>query len=60
MLSWRELERIRADVHFVTTKNPTKDGVRQRLQYYRALDIASEEADYIPAASENGHQTEDE
>lgn len=56
----RELERIRADVHFVTTKNPTKDGVRQRLQYYRALDIASEEADYLPAASENGHQTEDE
>lgn len=56
-LTMRELERIRADVHFVTTKNPTKEGVRQRLQYYRALDITSEEADYLPAASENEHQT---
>lgn len=60
VLTMRELKRIRADVHFVTTKNPTKEDIRQRLLYYRTLDIAGEEADNPPAASENEHQTADE
>lgn len=42
VLTTRELERIRADVQFVTTQNPTKKDIRQRLQYYRTLDIADE------------------
>ena len=45
VLTTRELERIRADVQFVTTQNPTKEDIRQRLQYYRTLDIANEETD---------------
>lgn len=45
VLTTRELERICADVQFVTTENPTKEDIRQRLQYYRTLDIASEETD---------------
>ncbi len=60
VLTMRELERIRADVHFVTTKNPTKEDIWQRLLYYRTLDIAGEEVDNPPAASESEHQTADE
>ena len=54
VLTMRELERIRADVQFVTTENRTKEDIRQRLQYYRTLDIASEETDNPPAAKSNG------
>ncbi len=43
VLTMRELERIRADVQFVTAGNPTKEAIRQRLQYYRTLDIAEEQ-----------------
>ena len=42
VLTMCELERIRADVQFVTTENRTKEDIRQRLQYYRTLDIAEE------------------
>lgn len=42
VLTTRELERIRADVQFVTTQNLTKEDIRQRLRYYRTLDIADE------------------
>ena len=42
VLTMRELERIRADVQFVTTQNPTKEDIRQRLRHYRTLDIADE------------------
>ncbi len=48
VLTMRELERIRADVQFVTTENRTKEDIRQRLQYYRTLGIASEGADNPP------------
>ena len=54
VLTMRELDRIRADVQFVTAENPTKEDIRQRLQYYRTLDIASEGADNPPAANGNG------
>lgn len=54
VLTMRELERVRADVQFVTTANPTKEDIQQRLQYYRTLDIASEETDNPPAAKSNG------
>ena len=54
VLTMRELERVRADVQFVTTANPTKEDIQQRLQYYRTLDIASEETDSPPAANGNG------
>ena len=54
VLTMRELERIRADVQFVTTEKRTKEDIRQRLQYYRTLDIASEETDNLPAANGNG------
>lgn len=54
VLTMRELERIRADVQFVTMENRTKEDIRQRLQYYRILDIASEETDNPPAANGNG------
>lgn len=50
----RELERIRADVQFVTTENRTKEDIRKRVQYYRTLDIAGEGADNPPAANGNG------
>lgn len=53
VLTMRELERIRADVQFITTENPTKEDIRQRLQYYRTLDIASEETDTSTAANAN-------
>ena len=43
VLTMRELERIRADVQFVTAGNPTKEAIRQRLQYYRTLDMAEEQ-----------------
>ena len=43
VLSIQELERIRADVQFVTAGNPTKEAIRQRLQYYRTLDMAEEQ-----------------
>nr|WP_325293864.1 hypothetical protein [uncultured Oscillibacter sp.] len=43
VLTMCELERIRADVQFVTTENRTKETIRQRLQYYRTLDIAEEQ-----------------
>ncbi len=42
VLTTRELERIRADVQFVTTQNPAKEDIRQRLRHYRTLDIADE------------------
>lgn len=42
VLTMRELKRIRADVQFVTTENPAKEDIRQRLRYYRTLDIADE------------------
>ncbi len=54
VLTMRELERVRADVQFVTTANPTKEDIQQRLQYYRTLDIASEETDSPPTAKDNG------
>ena len=50
----RELERIRADVQFVTTENRTKEDIRKRVQYYRTLDMAGEGADNPPAANGNG------
>lgn len=53
VLTMRELERIRADVQFVTTANPAKEDIRQRLRYYRTLDIASEETDSPPAVKDN-------
>ena len=43
VLTMCELERIRADVQFVTTENRTKETIRQRLQSYRTLDIAEEQ-----------------
>lgn len=43
VLTMRELERIHSDVQFVTTENRTKETIRQRLQYYRTLDIAEEQ-----------------
>ena len=43
VLTMRELERIRADVQFATAENPTKEAIRQRLQYYRTLDMAEEQ-----------------
>lgn len=54
VLTAHELERIRADVQFVTTANPAKEDIRQRLRYYRTLDIASEETDTSTAANGNG------
>ena len=33
----------RYSVQFVTTENRTKETIRQRLQYYRTLDIAEEQ-----------------
>lgn len=54
VLTMRELERIRTDVQFVTTASPTKEDIRQRLQYYRTLDIASEDTDSPPAVKDNG------
>ena len=54
VLTMRELERIRADVQFITTENPTKEDIQQRLQYYRTLDIVSEETDTSTAANGNG------
>lgn len=54
VLTTHELKRIRADVQFVTTASPTKEDIRQRLRYYRTLDIASEETDTSPAANGNG------
>lgn len=53
VLSIQELERIRADVQFITIENPIKEDIRQRLQYYRTLDIASEETDTSTAANGN-------
>lgn len=46
----KELNRIRADVQFVTTETTTNEDIRQRLHCYRTLDIASEN----PAANGNG------
>jgi len=42
VLTIREMDRIRADVQFVTTENPTKEDIRKMLQHYGTLDIASE------------------
>ena len=53
-LTIRELERICADVQYVTSENPTKEDIRQRLRYYRALDITNEKNDNPPAAKVNG------
>ena len=54
VLTTHELERIRADVQFVTTAGPTKEDIRQWLQYYRTLDITSEETGSPPNAKVNG------
>lgn len=54
VLTTHELERIRADVQFVTTASPTKEDIRQRLRYYRTLNIASVETDNPPTAKDNG------
>ena len=53
VLTTHELERIRADVQFVTTAGPTKEDIRQRLRYYRTLDITSEETGNPPNAKVN-------
>lgn len=50
VLTAMELERIRADVQFVTTGTATNEDIRQRLHDYRTLDIVSEN----PAAKVNG------
>ena len=54
VLTMRELERIRADVQFVTTENRTKEDIWQRLQYYRTLDITREKTGNPSAAKVNG------
>lgn len=42
VLTIREMERIRADIQFVTTGTATNEDIRQRLHDYRTLDIVSE------------------
>ena len=49
VLTAMELERSRADVQFVTVENPTKEDIRQRLRYYRTLDITNERNDNSPS-----------
>ncbi|MEY8386815.1 hypothetical protein AALC17_05865 [Oscillospiraceae bacterium 38-13] len=51
VLTSMELERIRRDIQYVTTENPAKEDIRQRLHDYRAFDITNGETEHYPVCS---------